>query len=129
MVGNISPQYNHFLYVLDSDEGVYDEEGLLMGSASSWTFWAMCREETNGSGSYIYAAGKGNYQYSALIQMPVGTQYITDGTEVIVSNRELEAEEIDSRDKIADLIRKGVLRIAAASSKFDVGRLHCRMWL
>ena len=127
MVG-FSNQYNHFLYVLVPGVATRDENGDYEAEDPSWKLWGMCREETNGKGTYVVIADKGLYQYSSLIQLPSGTPYIPDGTDVVVSDEELDVSSL-TRTGIQELIREGRVRIAKESAKFDVGRLHCRMWL
>lgn len=125
MVGQFQ-QYPHYLYKEISKAPETDENGDRIPGASEWVYVGRCREETNGKGETISTADRKEYRFSSLVQLPVGTPRIPEGTGVLVSEVELDQEELED---IPVLIADGTARITGCCSKFDPGRLHCRLWI
>ena len=137
-------QYPHYLYAWHSTGATRAENGDFIPGRGSWTFHTMCREETNGKGEEIYTADQKAYKFAALVQMPVGTPRIPEGTCVMVSDQPLPDIEIGIADIEGSALEDsdggsiGVpgnmhdvpnVRIYGACAKFDSGQLHCRLWL
>lgn len=130
----INRQYPHHLYRRESAaEATQNELGGWSESEAAWRYCGTCREETNGKGATIATAGGKFTTFSALIQIPQGaTERIPEGTEVIVTDTQLEAadvEQLDDRGKVQELVSKGTVRIAGTCLKYDAGRLHSRLWV
>ncbi len=107
-------QYPHYLFVTNpSDNATQDENGEWVTPVSANVLIGACREETNGRGSQINATDGTQYVFQSLIQLPAGTPPVKVGTPVIVTN---DAAGLD-------------VRISGKCMKFDVGQLHCRLWV
>lgn len=125
----INHQYPHFLYVRQSDaEAVQDANGSWTTTGASWKLWASCREETNGKGTQIQAANGRFITFASLIQLPAGTTRVAEGVEVAAAGRELTPDELTD-ETLQDAKAEGVVRIIGECLKFDIGRLHCRLWV
>lgn len=125
---NIPTQYPHTLYALTTPEATRNANGSWVQGETVWQRIGACREETNGKGSSISTADGNAYVFSSLVQLPVGTARVNEGTEVAVTERELTASELASLDT-EEGRRGGLVRIAGTCAKFDNGRLHCRLWI
>lgn len=130
----INNQYPHRLYYRASEgEATQDEHGAWLQSTASWKLYGACREETNGKGATIATAGGKFTTFSALIQIPQGSgARIPEGTEIIATDKELDAATIaslDDRQLVQELVNEGTVRIAGTCLKFDLGRLHSRLWV
>lgn len=130
----INNQYPHRLYIRASQgEATQDDHGTWRESGAGWRIYSACREETNGKGSTIATGGGKFTTFSALIQIPQGAgERIPEGTEVIAADVELDAATVarlDDRDMVQELVNKGTVRIAGTCLKFDLGRLHSRLWV
>lgn len=107
-------QYPHFLFVVNSFDSQQDEDGNFTNNGYCNKLVAQCREETNGKGATINGTDGRAMVYSAKIYMPANTQSIKEGTEIFISQ---------TNDP------NGVVRIKGQVLKFDVGQLHCRIWV
>lgn len=130
----INNQYPHRLYIRASQgEATQDDHGAWRESGAGWRLYGACREETNGKGSTIATGGGKFTTFSALIQIPQGaTERIPEGTEVIAADVELDAATVarlDDSGMVQELVSKGTVRIAGTCLKFDLGRLHSRLWV
>ena len=124
----IRNQYPHFLYIRTSGaEATQDEDGSWVTPASAWTFHSRSREETNGIGSTVQAANGVFVTFSSLIQLPAGTPRVAEGTEIAVTDRELLPSELS--DDTVKANPEGIVRVSGTCQKFDLGRLHCRLWV
>lgn len=122
-------QYPHFLYKHEAPTATINANGSWTEDQSgAWTFAGACREETNGKGTSITTADGRALVFSSLIQMPVGAERISEGTEVAIFDTELPAEAVQNFDAYFETYRPH-LRIKGINHKFDSGRLHCRMWI
>lgn len=129
----INNQYPHRLYIRASQgEATQDDHGAWCESGAGWRLYGACREETNGKGSTIATGGGKFTTFSALIQIPQGArERIPEGTEVIAADVELDAATVarlDDRVMVQE-VSKGTVRIAGTCLKFDLGRLHSRLWV
>ena len=129
----INSQYPHWLYYrAGQGEAVQDEHGGWGESGAAWRLHGRCREETNGKGATIAAAG-GNYiTFSATIYLPQGASRIPERTPVIAADRELDADtlaKLDDAATVQALISEGAVRSSGDCLKFDLGRLHSRLWV
>ncbi len=125
----INHQYPHFLYVRQSEsEAVQDANGSWQTTGAAWKLWASCREETNGKGTQIQAANGRFITFASLIQLPAGTNRVTEGVEVAAADRELTPGELTD-EALQGAKTEGVVRIIGECLKFDNGRLHCRLWV
>lgn len=130
----INNQYPRRLYIRASQgEATQDDHGAWRESGAGWRLYGACREETNGKGSTIATGGGKFTTFSALIQIPQGAgERIPEGTEVIAADVELDAATVarlDDRGMVQELVNKGTVRIAGTCLKFDLGRLHSRLWV
>lgn len=124
----ILPQYPHYLYRRESSGATRLANGDFVQGSDAWVLHSRCREETNGKGEEISTADVLSYRFASLVHMPSGTARIAEGIEVIVSEQSLDGYDLTD-DVIRTLKFDGTIRIKALCAKFDVGRLHCRLWL
>lgn len=120
----INNQYPHRLYYRASEgEATQDDHGAWRESEAGWKLYGACREETNGKFT----------TFSALIQTPQGAgARIPEGTEVIATDKELDATTVarlDDAKLVQELVNEGTVRVAGTCLKFDLGRLHSRLWV
>jgi len=126
----INNQYPHFLYLRTSGgDAVQDENGSWIDAEPTARFVSACRDETGGRGSEINTAQAVFRDYTSLIQMPAGTEHLAEGTEIFVTGREVEAEDLLNDDFVEQAKLTGLVRISGIISKFDNGRLHNRAWI
>lgn len=126
----LSPQYPHALYALTTPEATRNANGSWVQEGAAWEFVGACREETNGKGSSITTTDGRALIFSALIQLPVGTPRVGEGTEIAVADQRLTSDETSSLgDNLAAWQQSGKIRIAGTCAKFDSGRLHSRLWV
>ena len=125
-----SHQYYQYLYALNNDgnaiqlpNGSWEEQG------GSYELKAACREETNGKGSTINTADGKSLVFASLIQLPKGTGRIDEGTEVIVTWEEVDITKLTDEEFIANAKSSGLIVARGTCQKFDLGRLHCRLWI
>jgi hypothetical protein len=107
-------QYPHYLFVASSEgEATQNDDGEWVVPPSSRVLVGACREETNGRGSQIAAADGKYITFQSLIQLPAGTKPVAVGTPVTIAD-DAECKSV---------------RVTGTCMKFDVGQLHCRLWL
>lgn len=107
-------QYPHYLFVVNpTGAATQGENGEWITPATEKVLVGACREETNGRGSQINAADGTFVTFQSLIQLPVGTTPVAVGSKVFVTN---DAAGLD-------------VRVSGVCMKFDVGQLHCRLWV
>ena len=94
---------------------------------ATWNYVGTCREETNGRGSQVRTNDGRTLVYASLIQMPRGSNRVPEGTEVIISNRILTAEELAG--DLEALRLSGTIRAKGRCLNFDAGQLHSRLWI
>lgn len=129
-MASLVPQYPHALYALTTPEATRDSNGSWVTWEPEWNFVGYCREETNGKGSTITTTDGHAIVFAALIQLPVGTPRVNEGTEVLVAEYKLTQEEAASiGENLETWRREGKVRITGTCAKFDNGRLHCRLWI
>ena len=90
---------------------------------------AVCREETNGKGSTIQTADGETRVFASLIQLPKGTAKIPEGTQVIVTREEVEVSQLANTEFVEAAKATGLVVVTGTCEKFDLGRLHCRLWI
>lgn len=105
-------QYPHFLFKLQGGEAVQNADGEWTETEVSAVFMSVCREETDGRSTEVYADGT-FHRFTSLIQLPAGAPRVETGTSVICCN---DAEGKD-------------VRIKGVCQKFDEGQLHSRLWV
>lgn len=126
----INNQYPHFLYKRNSGEAVQNANGSwVKQGTTAYELCGACREETNGKGSKVQAANGVFREYSSLVQIPVGVQRIPEGTEIVVTTVEVEAERLQSENFVETAKAEGIVRISGECLKFDEGRIHNRLWV
>lgn len=107
-------QYPHFLFVQTSAEGaVRDESGNWSKPTNGWSLIGRCREETGGRGSKVMTTDGRTVVFTALVQCPVGSPKIVEGSKIKVTNDETGED----------------VRVIGECLKSDVGQLHTRHWL
>lgn len=125
-----SYQYPQYLYVFQHDgESVQLPNGSWETPAAAWELKAACREETNGKGSTIQTADGKTRVFASLIQLPKGTAKIPEGTQVIVTREEVEVSQLANADFVEAAKATGLVVVTGICEKFDIGRLHCRLWI
>lgn len=125
-----SYQYPQYLYALQHDgESVQLPNGSWETPAAAWELKAVCREETNGKGSTIQTADGETRVFASLIQLPKGTAKIPEGTQVIVTREEVEVSQLANTDFVEAAKATGLVVVTGTCEKFDLGRLHCRLWI
>ena len=123
-------QYPHFLYKRTAALAYTDSNGSWVEGTAAWVFVGKCRNESNGKGNSVTLADGRALLFSSLVQMPVGTPRINEGTEIAVTNTQLTAEELASfEDSVEGWKASGKLQEKGQVAKFDTGRLHCRAWI
>ena len=125
----INNQYPHFLYRRTSGNAVQNASGSWESTGDAVQLVGSCRDETGGRGSKSNTAQAVFRDYTALIQLPVGTEYIAEGTEVIVTDVEVAADMLQDGDFVERAKAEGIVRISGEVSKYDRGRLHNRIWI
>ena len=105
-------QYPHYLFALKGGEAVQGADGEWTETEASMSFLSMCREETDGRSTEVYADGTFR-RFTSLIQLPKGAPVVDTGVTVLCCN---DAEGID-------------VRIRGVCQKFDEGQLHSRLWV
>lgn len=125
-----SYQYPQYLYALQHDgESVQLPNGSWETPAAAWELKAVCREETNGKGSTIQTADGETRVFASLIQLPKGTAKIPEGTQVIVTREEVEVGQLANTEFVEAAKATGLVVVTGTCEKFDLGRLHCRLWI
>lgn len=125
-----SYQYPQYLYALQHNgESVQLPNGSWETPAAVWELKATCREETNGKGSTIQTADGKTRVFASLIQLPKGTAKIPEGTQVIVTREEVEVSQLANADFVEAAKATGLVVVTGICEKFDIGRLHCRLWI
>lgn len=125
-----SYQYQQYLYALQHDgESVQLPNGSWETPAAAWELKAVCREETNGKGSTIQTADGETRVFASLIQLPKGTAKIPEGTQVIVTREEVEVSQLANTEFVEAAKATGLVVVTGTCEKFDLGRLHCRLWI
>ena len=123
-------QYPQYLYAFNSGgESVQLPNGSWSETAAFWELKASCREETNGKGNTIQTAGGETIVFSSLIQLPVGTPRINEGTEILVTLKKVDVNQLLDLSFIASAKISGLIVAQGACQKYDFGRLHCRLWI
>lgn len=125
----INNQYPHFLYIRVSGEATQNETGSWVEDETTASYIGVCRDETGGRGSEAHVAQAVFRDYKSLIQAPVGTEHIAEGTEIFVTDEKIEADKLLNSDFVESAMLSGLVRITGIVSKFDNGRLHCRIWV
>lgn len=125
-----SYQYPQYLYALQHDgESVQLPNGSWETPAAAWELKAVCREETNGKGSTIQTADGETRVFASLIQLPKGTAKIPEGTQVIVTREEVEVSQLANTEFVEAAKATDLVVVTGTCEKFDLGRLHCRLWI
>ena len=124
-----SYQYPEYLYALKNAEAAQLPNGSWGETPAAWELKAACREETNGKGSEIQTANGQSLVFASLIQIPKGTKRINEGTEVIVAREEMTVSQLLDNDFIAAANDSGLIVARGVCQKYDLGRLHCRLWI
>lgn len=125
-----SYQYPQYLYALQHNgESVQLPNGSWETPAAAWELKAACREETNGKGLTIQTADGKTRVFASLIQLPKGTAKIPEGTQVIVTREEVEVSQLANADFVEAAKVTGLVVVTGTCEKFDLGRLHCRLWI
>lgn len=107
-------QYPHFLFVHLVAESVQDADGNWTDAVDGWVKHSICREETNGAGRQINGLDGKAIVFSSTVYMPRTAAKIQEGTEVLVSETDIET---------------GACRVKGTVLKHDISQLHARLWL
>lgn len=123
-------QYYEFLYFLSTQEATQQANGSWTPGTSGWQLKGACREETNGKGSEITTNDGKAIRFASLIQLPVGTTRIPEGTKVIVTREQLQTPANLASESYRRTAREtGLIVAEGVCLKFDFGRLHSRLWI
>ncbi len=126
----INEPYPHFLYMRTSGEASRDSHGGWTETPAAWAFFGKCRAETNGKGATVATAGGKFTTFADMIYIPQENRdRIPEGTEIIVGAHELDTASLDDQETVKALALTGDVRTAGTCLKFDLGRLHSRLWL
>lgn len=125
----VTHQYYQYLFVRRDSEAVQLPNGSWDASGSGWELVTACREETNGKGATIATANGETRVFASLIQLPRGTARINEGTEVAVLREAVNAARLSEADFIEAAKITGLVVATGTCQKFDMGRLHCRIWI
>lgn len=128
----VNNPYPHRLYMRASEEATQDSHGGWTATPAAWRLYGACREETNGKGSTVAIAGGKFTTFASVVYIPQGAgDRIPEGTEIIVADWgvELDTATLDDQDTVKALVLSGKVRVAGTCLKFDLGRLHSRLWL
>lgn len=106
-------QYPHFLYVKTVNASTQDADGNWTDPSETLVLHSVCREQSNGKGSVVNGPDGKAIVFAAVIHLPLESERIVEGAEVVVCNSESATD----------------LRIKGTVLKYDVGQLHCRLWL
>lgn len=123
-------QYPQYLYALKSSkEAIQQPNGSWIPGGDVWELKAVCREETNGKGTAIQTADGKALVFTSLIQLPRDTARINEGTEVLITREEVTSEQLLDKRFVANAKISGLIIVVGVCQKFDLGRLHCRLWI
>jgi hypothetical protein len=122
-------QYPQYLYALRTEEATQSPNGSWEIGAAAWELKGICREETNGKGHTIQTSGGETMVFSSLIQIPAGTPRVSEGTQVAVTREPVAPENLLNDDFVAQGKISGLIVAAGRCMKYDLGRLHCRLWI
>lgn len=122
-------QYYQYLYALTSGEATQTDKGSFTSGVAAWQLKAACREETAGRSTKVVTTDGISRDFKSLIQLPVGTQRLDEGTEIIVTSEEVNVTDLLDQDFIATAKSSGIIVAKGPCLKFDYGRLHCRIWI
>lgn len=126
----INRQYPHWLYVRFASQAEQNEQtGQWEAQPGAWQRLCQCREETNGRGSQIQAAGGEFVTFGAVVHIPAKGILLPLGTEVAVSDFSLYMGNFDTPGYVEQSVASGQFRIHGFCLKFDKGRLHSRLWV
>jgi hypothetical protein len=106
-------QYPHFLFVKVVHDSNQQADGSWSESTEQWVLHSSCREQSNGKGSLVNGPDGKAIVFASVVHLALGTEKILEGSEIAVSNNETASE----------------FRIKGQVLKFDVGQLHCRLWV
>ena len=124
----VTSKYYQHLYRLVTNESTQDATGAGVQGSKSWVYVGLCREETNGKGSSVATADGNVLVFSSLVYMPIGTPRIDEGTQILILRNQQDVSNITDTF-ITDGKISGEVVIIGRCMKFDMGRLHCRMWI
>lgn len=114
-------QYPQYLYYKQlSGDSYQDADNNWVTPVPTWALHSMCREETNGAGRQINGVDGKATVFSSTVYMPKDTVKIPEGTEILVSESELEYEVGNEQ---------GPIRVKGVNLKFAPGQLNCRLWV
>lgn len=122
-------QYYQYLYVRRDSEAVQLPNGSWGTSGEVWELFAACREETNGKGATIQTSDGETRVFASLIQIPKGTARINEGTTIAVLREAVDVARLLEPDFIEEEKITGLVVASGTCQKYDLGRLHCRMWI
>ncbi len=122
-------QYPHLLYRRQVTESQQLPNGSWTEPTDTWVLHKECREETNGKGAQINTADGRVLAFSSLIQLPKDIGRIDEGTEVIVTTKVVQPDQLKDVEFINTAKQEGTIQAQGACLKFDSNRLHCRIWI
>lgn len=122
------PQYPQHLYVQSHSEAQQDDTGAWRQTPGVWSYVGACREETNGKGNTVATADGQVLVFASLVQLPVGTPRVDEGKTVLVLRGQAAPDTLTDAF-IAEGLHSGEVVIKGVCKKFNMGRLHCRLWI
>ncbi|MDR1585385.1 MAG: hypothetical protein LBS07_04320 [Prevotellaceae bacterium] len=127
---NTTYQYPQYLYALRTEEATQNPNtGSWETGPAIWELKSICREETNGKGHTVTTSGGETIVFASLIQIPKGTTRINEGTQIAVTRTEVEPDKLLNEDFIEQSKISGLIVAAGKCMKYDIGRLHHRLWI
>lgn len=106
-------QYPHYLLIKVITDSVQNGDGSWSEASEQLVLHSVCREQSNGKGAVVNGPDGKAIVFASVIHLPLETERIPEGSEVIVSSDE----------------NGSALRIKGEVLKFDTGQLHCRLWV
>lgn len=103
--------YPYQLYISESSEADFDENGFVQSEATRWALVSQCRDYAIGGGNISHSETKEIVSFSSIICLPLSCPEIKVNTLVEV------------RDK------HGNVRVRANVIRFERNQLHCRIWV
>lgn len=121
-------QYPHYLYAETVGVSFQNENGDWVQTESLWRLIGKCRYEVNSCGNTIKGEDGKTRIFSGIVYMPLNTERIVEGANIIVSTEELNNKVLESKNLALNNRLKGKILISSTNLYFSKGLMNCRMW-
>lgn len=102
------------MYVKTSNPASQDADGNWLPQTVFWSFYSICREQTNGKGAVINSQDGKAITFSSVVHLPLKATRLQEGIDILICDVQSEY---------------GPIRIQKQLLKYDRGQLHNRIWL